>query len=109
MSPNPTKIDKLISQTAALSWNDLNLEPAIGPTTHFSNLVLIGRLISSKPLNKHIFHATIKTVWSLVIGLTTEDIDFNTFLFTFATYQEKGIVLANRLWNVKGFHMVLRN
>lgn len=86
MSSNPTEIDKLIFQTAALSWNDLNLEPAIGPATHFSSLVLIGRLISSKPLNKHTFHATIKVVWSLVLGLMIEDIDVNTFLFTFTTY-----------------------
>lgn len=38
-----------------------------------------------------------------MIGLVIDNIDTNTFLFTFSAYQEKERVLANHLWNFKGF------
>lgn len=100
-------MDKLIKQITTLTWSDLQHELEVGLVNHFSNLMLVGKLLSSRPLNKNTFHATIKAVWSFILDFIIEDIYINTFLFTFPTQQDKERVLANRPWHFKGLHMVL--
>ncbi|KAF5477689.1 hypothetical protein F2P56_004306 [Juglans regia] len=108
MNPSNSNLEKLITQVEALSWNDLNLEPEPEVAKNFSELALVGKLVSMKALNRQTFHATIRASWSFVPHLSIEDVGENTFLFTFASHQEKHRVLDNRPWNFKGFHMVLR-
>lgn len=109
MKPTPPlDLELLISQTEALTWDDIVLEPAIETATIISNHALVGKLVSSKPLNKHTFHTTIKSVWSFILGLHIEDLGPNTFPFTFPTSQDNDRVYNQRPWNFKGFHMILK-
>lgn len=108
MAATNEEIDSLISKTQAFSWQDLQLVPEMSTAKQFSELSSVGKLLSSKPLNKNTFHVTIKAVWSFVLGLKIEDMELNTFLFTFPSQQDKKRVLVNRPWNFKGFHMVLK-
>lgn len=52
MSSQYPEIDKLISQVVALTWNDLKLKLEPKAARNFSNLALVGKIVSSKPLNR---------------------------------------------------------
>lgn len=80
---DPPNLNLIISQTKALSWDDITLENETEAAEPISNHTLIGKMISSKPLNKHTFHTIIKAIWSFIPGLIIEDLDINTYLFTF--------------------------
>lgn len=99
-----------LPKTKTPNWNDLALVPEIDFASHLSEHVLISKVISSKPLNKNALHTTIKAAWSFVIGLAIEDLQVNTFhVITFPTQQEKLRVLEQRPWNIRGFHMLVRD
>ncbi|KAF5446422.1 hypothetical protein F2P56_032051, partial [Juglans regia] len=108
MSKENQCIDQLIEQTKALTWEDIILVPATEKAAQISNHALIGKLVSTKALNKHIFYTTIRAVWSFAPGLNIEDLGINTFLFTFSSSMEKNRIFQQRPWNFKGYHLVLK-
>ncbi|XP_040996158.1 uncharacterized protein At4g02000-like [Juglans microcarpa x Juglans regia] len=108
MKETQPDIDHLISQTVALTWDDLILELAKEAAAIVTNHAHVGKLVSTKPLNKYTFHAAIKAIQSFITGLTIEDLDQNTFLFTFPTTQDKNKIFSQRPWNFKGYHMILK-
>lgn len=103
-----TSVDLLVKQTKVLTWDDIILVPATLSERKLYNQVLVGKLISSKTLNKHTFHSTIRAVWSFVPGLIIEDLAPNTYLFTFPSLLDKNRVFFQHPWNFKGYHMILK-
>lgn len=89
MSKNKPNIDLHIEQMKALTWDDIILVPSPDYAEKISSHALIGKLVSTKVLNKHNFPSTIRAVWSFVPGLTIEDLGTNTFLFTFPSPTKK--------------------
>lgn len=65
---------------------------AIKVAETISNRALLGKLISSRSLNKHTFHTILKAVWSFILGLIIEDLGINTYHFTFPFQQDKNHV-----------------
>lgn len=102
-----SSVGLLVEQTKTLTWDDTILVPAPEIAIKFSNQTLVGKLVSSKTLNKHIFHSTICVFWSFVPGLTIEELGTNTYLFTFLSPLEK-IVFNQLPWNFKRYHMMLK-
>lgn len=75
--------------------------------THFKTHV-VGCLVSSRPLNRYSVHPKIKVIWNFVKSLSIEDIDWNTFLFTFPISSNEDRILSQSPWNFRGLHMVLQ-
>lgn len=101
-------MDSLILQTKALSWHDLNLQPAPETTKATSDKILIGRLVADKPLNKYAIHSSIKASWNFIQNFLIEDMDINKFIFTFRTSQDKFRVRNQAPWNIKGHLLILK-
>ncbi|XP_042939552.1 uncharacterized protein LOC122274592 [Carya illinoinensis] len=101
-------IEALISQTEALSWQDLQLKTTPEAAKSSSEKILVGRLVADRPLNKFAIHSCIKASWKFVQNFLIEDMDVNKFIFTFRTPQDKLRVLNQRPWNFKGHLMILK-
>lgn len=52
---------EIIEESNPTSWSDLELEPETDVASQLSVHVLVGRVISSQALSKHMLHATMKS------------------------------------------------
>ncbi|KAF5477140.1 hypothetical protein F2P56_003812 [Juglans regia] len=101
-------MESLISQTEALSWNDMNLQPAPETAKANSDKILIGRLVADQPLNKFAIHSSIKASWNFIKNFLIEDLEINKFIFTFRSIQDKLRVLNQVPWNFKGHLLIMK-
>lgn len=109
MGSSENDLDSLISHTVALGWGNLEgviAEDGKDPEVA-TGLVLVGQIITNRPLNKVGIRMTIFKSWHFVVGLEIEELEDNCFLFTFPSPTALTKVLDQSPWNVKGHMLVL--
>lgn len=78
-------IGLLIHQTQALSWEELpwKLKSNLEQAKQVSQLMLVGKLITSKPFQKGVIPSLMLNVWHSLLGLSIDDLKDNTYLLHF--------------------------
>ncbi|KAK9290065.1 hypothetical protein L1049_008229 [Liquidambar formosana] len=111
MGSSSKDISQLISQTANLSCLEegLDLAPDVEAALAASNLLLVGKLISVRGINKQAFKAIISRAWNISYGLTITDLGPNIFLFGFLKDIERNRTLCSGPWSIMGHHLVLKS
>lgn len=102
------KMDSLIQQTKALSWEDHNLTTAIETAKETTKLALVGIIVATRPLNKISLHASFKAAWNFIKKFHIKDLNVNLFLFTFKTSRDKQRIINQAQWNFKGHLLILK-
>lgn len=109
MATSSHDMESLVLYTATLGWSDGDsLLAGLDEAEHATSLVLVGKLITDKPLHKLGVHQTIFRSWFFVKDLEIEEVDANGFLFTFPIVTALERVLAQSPWNIKGHLLVLK-
>ncbi|KAK9270144.1 hypothetical protein L1049_025720 [Liquidambar formosana] len=111
MGSSSKDISQLISQTVNLSCLEegLDLAPDVDAALAASNLLLVGKLISVRGINKQAFKAIISRAWNISYGLTITDLGPNVFLFGFLKDIERNRTLCSGPWSIMGHHLVLKS
>ncbi|KAK3040966.1 hypothetical protein RJ639_029076 [Escallonia herrerae] len=106
---NLQDINELIDKTNRLKCSleplILELDPDIPDPIH--NLILVGKIINDKPLNKAGVKNTVLKAWNPSSGLKISEIE-DRLLFTFKTSQDVQHVLDRRPWSIMGAHLALQ-
>jgi hypothetical protein len=97
-------IEQLISQTAALSWENPSSQIETTPiqSTSTECLPLIGLLISQKINNNQSVQAALNKAWDFAVPFSFAAIGPNKFLFRFSKQDQLDRILKNSTWNVNG-------
>ncbi|XP_059435249.1 uncharacterized protein LOC132168163 [Corylus avellana] len=102
-------IDSLITQTAALTWEDPSsqLETLPSELVNDELLPLVGQVISQKTQNNQSVNAALTKAWFFAIPFSFAVLGPNTYLFKFS---EKDHIsrIRNQVWNVNGFLLALQ-
>lgn len=101
-------METIISQTKALSWQDLDLEPKPKIAKKSSKLIFVGKLVADKKLSKLAIHSSICVVWNFSQHFIMEDSEAKKFIFTFKSPQDKLKILRQAPWNFWGFLLILK-
>jgi hypothetical protein len=103
-------IEQLISQTAALSWENPSAQIETSPIQSNSteSLPLIGLLISQKINNNQSVQAALNKAWDFAVPFSFAAIGPNKFLFRFSKQDQLDRILKNRTWNVNGYLISLQ-
>jgi hypothetical protein len=111
MSTSNVEINDLISHTNALHFTDPSL-PILGvPLDSLSqppSFILVGKLISIKPIAKSVIKSNILQAWQFLKSLVTEDKEDNKMVFIFEDLEDFNRVLQNSPWNIKGTSLFLK-
>ena len=97
-------IDSLITQTAALTWEDPSsqLETIPHELVNTELLPLVGRVISQKTQNNQSVNAALTKAWFFATPFSFDVLGPNLFLFKFTKKEHATRILKN-VWNVNGF------
>ncbi|KAK9276799.1 hypothetical protein L1049_006335 [Liquidambar formosana] len=111
MAPPPEDISNLVSRTANLHCFDdvLELVPDVDTSAAMASLSLVGKLISSRIVNKHVVRGIFSKAWNISNGFSFTILDSNTFLFGFSKELVHDRMLNFGPWSVMGAHLVLKN
>ena len=104
MEPSSPDIDSLISQTAALSWEDPSSQLESIPLEQGSSdlLPLVGRVISQKTQNNQSVNAALIKSWFFATPFSFVVLGPNLFLFKFSKKEYVSRILKT-VWNVNRF------
>lgn len=78
-------VESLVAHTASLSWESstVSSQDSWEDVEQAASLVLVGKLITDKPLHKMGVRLIIFKSWFFVKDLGIEELEDNCFLFTF--------------------------
>ncbi|KAK9284051.1 hypothetical protein L1049_012311 [Liquidambar formosana] len=109
MGSTTEDISLLISQTEVFNCTVDVLELALDVAFALdsSNLLLVGKLLSNRGINKNALRS-ISRAWNILHGLTITELNPNIFLFGFTTEIERDRSFSARPWSVMGSHLVLK-
>jgi hypothetical protein len=104
MDSSSLDIDSLISQTAALSWEDPSSQLESIPLEQGRSdiLPLVGRVISQKTQNNQSVNAALTKSWFFATPFSFAVLGPNLFLFKFSKKEYVSRILKT-VWNVNGF------
>jgi hypothetical protein len=106
-----SEINDLITHTNALHCSEPSapfLDDTPVNSTLPPSLILVGKIISMKPVSKSAIKKNILQAWQFVKSLTTEDKDDNKMVFTFENQEDLSRVLDNSPWNINGSPLFLK-
>lgn len=72
------------------------------------DLRLVGRVLTTKPLNFDVVRRTLTHIWSLKEGVVIRALGSNLFLFQFFHWRDRDKVLAGRPWNFENRLIVIQ-
>ncbi|KAI8026147.1 hypothetical protein LOK49_LG02G02730 [Camellia lanceoleosa] len=87
---------------------DLELEEGTDECVDSSYIRLIGKILTSKALNKQAITHIILEVWKTRAKITISSWPKNVFLFRFGSEEDRALVLRNAPWSVMGNLLVLQ-
>ncbi|KAH7516250.1 hypothetical protein FEM48_Zijuj10G0115300 [Ziziphus jujuba var. spinosa] len=73
-----------------------------------SQIKLVGKLMTSKPIWKNVVQSIIRRVWFTDEAVGTEQIHPDVFLFNFKSSADKDRIWKRRPWSIDGAHLVLK-
>jgi hypothetical protein len=112
MTTSNIEINDLIAQTNALHYSDPPspiLEVSLNSQTVPPSFILVGKLISFKPVAKSVIKNNILQAWQFLKSLTTEYKEDNKMVFIFEDMEDLTRVLKNSPWNIKGTPLFLKH
>lgn len=97
-------VESLVTHTAALGWDKSDGASQEGweDGEQVASLVLVGKLITDRPLHKLGVRLTIFKSFFFVKELEIEELKDNYFLFSFPSITALTCVLEQSPWNIKG-------
>ncbi|KAF5453439.1 hypothetical protein F2P56_028341 [Juglans regia] len=98
-------IESLISQTEALSWQDLNFEPTPETARTISDSMLLERLVADRPLNKFVVHSSIMELHPKIPHRRFGS-QYVSIHFSLSSGQTQ--VLNQAPWNFKGHLLIIK-
>jgi hypothetical protein len=104
MSSSTVEINDLIAHTNALHFTDPSLPILDVPSDTLPqppSFILVGKLISTKPVAKSVIKSNILQAWQFLKSLVTEDKEDNKMVFIFEDLEDLNRVLQNSPWNIK--------
>ena len=101
------EVVNLISLTKKISCEESRLElpPSQGPTI-FPDLILIGKLITSKDTSLNYVKDIAFRAWKLVYSMEVKRLDKNIFVFSFQHEVDAHRAFLRRPWSCKGGHLI---
>lgn len=113
MDPPNHEIEDLINHTNALNCLDSSSPSPpllIAPPSNLvvtPSLILVGKIISLKPVPTFTIKTNLLQAWYFLKSLTTAYRKANLVVFTFEDYEDLTRVLNNSPWNIKGSPLFL--
>ncbi|KAK9291354.1 hypothetical protein L1049_019300 [Liquidambar formosana] len=110
MATPPEDISNLVSRTANLHCYDevSDLVPNVDTSAAVASLSLVGKLISSRIVNKHVVRGILAKAWNISDGFSFTVLESNSFLFGFSKELVPDRMLNSGPWSVMGAHLVLK-
>jgi hypothetical protein len=111
MTTSNIEINDLIAHTNTLHCSGPPspiLEVSLNNQTLPPSFILIGKLISLKPVAKSVINNNILQAWQFLKSLTTEDKEDNKMVFILEDLKDISRVLKNSPWNIKGTPLFLK-
>ncbi|KAK3040000.1 hypothetical protein RJ639_027190 [Escallonia herrerae] len=102
-------INSLIAKTDRLSCSlePIDLEIDLNISDDPNSFIIVGKIISDRPLNKSGVKNTLLKAWKSPDGIKIQEQD-NRLLFTIYNERDYHKILLNRPWTIMGSHLALR-
>ena len=97
------KANRLICKEGRFS-----LKASPGALDKVEKLILVGKIIADKVLNKNKVMVITTKAWEPTEGMSVKVVGENLFLFVFNAKADKIKVECQAPWNIDGFHLILR-